>query len=626
MSNEIILLNSISDFDIIPFKQIKKNKVKIFSFKLDVHRKLKSKNIEHEIAENLLDKNERMNIFDKGLEFLLWNSKIVSKDLQFEDTNLLKLFDTHEFHSYLMPNLIKFVLVKRIIEKEKPEKIIASSFFKKMIQSIVKENPIETKFYENNIETKLLWENITIKTNFLKIPIQFTLSKTNFLKIKKYVEIVIGKFQNVWLKLDKNKKAILLLEFNPELWGDLLNELKDYDGNIILINQRGSSLASKRSINLIKNSNIKVLNFHNFLTKDEEQKIDVLVAKYTRNINEFWKKNHSLEDFFQVEKCDFWNVIKDRIIASYHEKLPGFIKSILIAKKLFNNINIKCIVSLHEIGETEKTFLEYNKKKNPSILFDHGFVERVEETKRFDNLLYVNFKDIIALWGNIRKEYLIQEHKVLPDKILVTGSPKHDIYFRSKIKKRKTEKITVLLAPNPITEFSGLASTDLELRFESALEEIISVLKDFDVNIIVKLHQIQQEYNNNIRNIIQKIDKKITIFSTTSVIKTINQSDVVIVISSESFGTSTMLMESMILGKPTMNIVLDDEIPQYTHVKDNAVFTVSNNDNIKEKLQKIIFEKEFQEKIIQNADNFIEKFLENRGNASKKCASVLKSF
>lgn len=64
----------------------------------------------------------------------------------------------------------------------------------------------------------------------------------------------------------------------------------------------------------------------------------------------------------------------------------------------------------------------------------------------------------------------------------------------------------MLLAPNPITEISGLASTNLELKFENTIKEVISILKKLDnVKIIVKLHQIQLKHNQQIHSLIKKL-------------------------------------------------------------------------------------------------------------------------
>ena len=125
---------------------------------------------------------------------------------------------------------------------------------------------------------------------------------------------------------------------------------------------------------------------------------------------------------------------------------------------------------------------------------------------------------------------------------------------------------------------------------------------------------------------IKKIDKLIPVYSSVSVIETINHADVVIIISTENIGTSTMLLESMILGKPTMNIILDDEIPEYGYVKDKATLTISHNSNLEKNFKNILFDVDFRKELIHNADAFVEKFMSYRGNASEKFASILKSF
>jgi hypothetical protein len=626
--SKIVLIGSVSDLIVIPDELLKNEDMKVFSFNLEVHDELQSRKIKHDIADNLLDQEARLQLFDKGLEFLSWHSKVPSNDLEFEGVNLLKIPDSHEFHSFLMPNLVNFVIIKRLIEKEKPTKIIATSLFSNMIQSIIKENSIETEFFQSKIEKKLLWDRIVVKYNIGKIPISFNLSKNNYLKIKKLVESSIGVFYDFWISHNSSKKkSIVLLEFNTEYFSNLLQQMKNYDGNVILVNRRRSAIWSKKAMNAVRKSNCKILNFDNMLTEDEKREIPLLVEKYSKKMEKFWANTELLNNIFQIENCSFWSVIKEVVIRHYSEKLSEYISLIWSVKNLFKNMDIRCIASLNEIGETEKAFLEFNATKVPTILLEHGFVERVGHTKRFDKLLYVDFKDKIAVWGDKKKEYLINEYNIAPDRIIVTGSPRHDDYFNSRIEKKRSKEITVLIAPNPITEISGLGSMNLELRFENTVKEIISTLRKLEgLKIIVKLHQIQIGHNEKIKSIIKKIDDTISIYSATPVIETINNADVVIVISSESFGTSTMLMESMILGKPTMNIVLDDNIPQFTHVKDKAILTISNNSDLTKNLQKILFDTDFQAELIKNADNFIEKFLSYRGNASERFASILKSF
>ena len=226
MTTKIILIQNISDIELLPKNIFGEKDVTIFSFSTNVHKELKSQKINHIIADNFLDQDERLELFDKGLSFLN-NFKTISNELKFKEIDLLKLFDTHELLSYLVPNLVKFIIVKRIIEKGTPTIIYANNTFKKIILSIIEKNEIKTYFHENKIEESLLWDNITIKYSLMKIPIHFTLSKNNYLKIKKFFETVVNIFHNISLDLtDSTKKSIILLEFNPELWENLFDNLK----------------------------------------------------------------------------------------------------------------------------------------------------------------------------------------------------------------------------------------------------------------------------------------------------------------------------------------------------------------------------------------------------------------
>jgi hypothetical protein len=75
-----------------------------------------------------------------------------------------------------------------------------------------------------------------------------------------------------------------------------------------------------------------------------------------------------------------------------------------------------------------------------------------------------------------------------------------------------------------------------------------------------------------------------------------------------------------------MNIVLNDIIPKFPHVIRGSVLTISNKNNLKMFLEKFLLNKDFQNELIMNADNFLNDFLENHINSSEKFASLLKSY
>jgi hypothetical protein len=404
--------------------------------------------------------------------------------------------------------------------------------------------------------------------------------------------------------------------------------MKDYDGNVILINQRRSAISTKKSIEVIRKSNCKILKLDSVLNKHEKAQIPSLVDQYSAKIHNLWNNSEIFTNIFEIDGYDVWDSIKDVMMKTYSERLFYYISLILSAKKIINTLEIKCIVCLYESGETEKAFIETNNKKFPTILLEHGFIERTPKTKRFDMLSeHICFNDKILVWSESKKNWLIDEYNIDPSRIIVNGSPRHDDYFLSRLKNKKNKEKFLLLAPNPINDINGQSSTNLKIEFNKIIKKILNIIKTFDnVKIIVKLHPSQLQHNEEIKLLIKNYDASIPIYLWTPLIDTINSVDAVLVLTPEIHATPTMLLESMILGKPTMNVYFNKIIPEFEHIQSNAVFTVTNNDNLENSLEKFLFDENFQSILQNNADNYVNQFMANPGTASEKFASILKSY
>jgi hypothetical protein len=629
--SKVILIENIFDVDMISNNEFKDKNTKIFSFNLETHQKLESKKISHEIADNILSRDERNKLFDLCFKLHSWYSNIPPTNFEFEHVNLLKLIDSTGFHLFFMPKLINFVLIKKIIEKESPLEIFSSKIFSTMIQSIIKNNSIITHFFENLSKENFLWDTVPVGFNIGKKNFSFNLSQKKYNKLKNYVELIsYNLFKLKFNFNDLKKKNLVFLEFNVIPFSKLFKEMKNFDGNIILVNQRRPAVWNKTSFDIIRKTNCKVLQLNKILTVKEKNNISLLTRNFSDSFNDLWKNFDFSSNLFQFEGISLWNVLKNYLINLYSDKLFSNMQLIASIKKFSNQVDLTCIISLNEIGETEKTFLEFNKKNIPSILLQHGFSDkndRLPEVKRHDALgSYDKFNDKIAVWSEMKKRYLIENYNIDPKRIIVTGSPKHDVYFSSRLKKKNYKEKTILLAPNPISDMTGLSTTKLKLEFNEFIKKLIFTIKNFkNVELIVKLHPFPLKHNEEIKSLIKEIDENIPIYLSNSIIDTINSSDVVLVVSPEP-GTTTMLLESMILGKPTMNIYFEKEIPKFNHVEHDAVFSLLNDCDIKENINKILFDENFQTELIQNADSFISNFLNNRGNSSKTFSEVLKSY
>ena len=170
MAKTFVFIDNTSEFYKLPKNLINSSEAKIFSFNIIVHKFLEDKKIEHEMAERYLSKEDHFKIFDTTVSFWEWHeSERINKEFQYEDVNVLGLLNTAEFHHFLVRELYKFFIIKRIIEKEKPDKIFVNNRFKNIISKLSSNNHISI----NQIDTKkynflFYWDKISYKFNFGK--------------------------------------------------------------------------------------------------------------------------------------------------------------------------------------------------------------------------------------------------------------------------------------------------------------------------------------------------------------------------------------------------------------------------------------------------------------------------
>lgn len=623
MKNQIVLIENIQDLKIIP-ESILENK-KIITFDLEVNELLKNKKISCQKSDDFISQNERLELFDKMIEWRKWYEKIHEPKLEYNGVNLLKTIDDVELGTFFMNILILATKIRNIIKNNNPEKIFLNSEMEELVKLFTNEET-RYKIYKKNESENEPKNNITVKLNFGRIPLSFKITKNKYFKIKKIIEFTSSLLYDLSFNFKNSKnKAIIFLEFNTELFEKLFQSMKDYDGNIILVNRRRPAIWNKKSLEVVRKNKCKILNFEEFLTNNEKLNLRKLSELYFKEIQNILQNSKILDKFFTIEKISLWNITKKSLLIKFHEQLYNSLSMIDVGNKILKKLDVRCLVSLNDIGETEKIFLELHNKH--SIILQHGFKEITKQTSRFDKLDYVNFKDFLAVWSNKRKNELVENFNLKPEKLIVVGSPRHDNYFSTKIKKVNKKNKTILIAPNPMNELNGLIDDNLKIRFNELLKKIIFYLgKLDDIKIIVKLHPIQLKHNDEIKSFIQKIDKRIPIYLWTTVKDTINSADIVVVISSEFHATPTMLLESMILQKPVINFVTEKAITQYDYIKSESICTVSDSDSIDKSLERIIHDNEFQQKLIHNSNEYLLKNMENCKTASKEFAKILKRF
>ena len=458
--------------------------------------------------------------------------------------------------------------------------------------------------------------------------IQYPRGNIQSLKIRNFLESIIGKTLGLWLNNKNRKKMILLIEFNPSQYSDLIHNLSENGGNLLFVNRRRPAIWNFKSTRILQKNKCKIASPLQFLTYKEKKQAETLSLNFSQKLEKIWSaETEFLSNFFSIENFTFWPSISEILLQIYKNRMLEYVLLVKFSKKLFEKIDFSSIVSLNTVGDTEKTILNTNKNKISTVLLEHGASDYLQEISRYDVTSgYRNFEDKIAVWNEYQKKYLMEYRKIPEKRIFVTGSPRHDTFFNKEISEKKHSQKTILIVLPAIAEMNFLSDTQTYIRLEKLLKKIFATVRNLhDVNLIVKLHPVQDSNNKYIKKLIQKLEPKIPIYQTGSIKRIIELCDVMINIHVELM-PSTVLLEGLILMKPIINITMLDKFLEFQYIKDNAVLTISDQSDLLKPINDLLYDKELSKKLIHNGQNHVGKFLANPGNASKSLADVLNSF
>ena len=626
MVTNLVLINSKKDFDKIPNEFFNKKNFKIYALNSEAHKVLETNKISHEIADRLISQEERTEIYDYSVKISDWyNHDKLYELFAFKKINLLSLLDGIEFQSLLVKHMLNYKIILEILKTENPKNVFTNSILEEYFKNMQEKEGICLKIWQSEDTDNSLWEKISFKKRIGKIPISFNISRKKYFKIKNLIERAACSTLNLWFNLkNAQKETILFVEFDPSQYSDLFLEIsKISNKNIVCYNHRNPIFRDLKGMKILKKSNVKILDHKKFITKKDDELVEREIKRFYKNLKNIFEDKTFFE-IFTLNQISFWPIIRRKILEILQERVSEYMRLTIASRKLLEEINFKKIIILNEIGETEKMLISCNKNRIPTILLQHGYTDYNHETSRFDYLSgYSSVNDYIAVWGETQKEYLMNENKILPEKILVTGSPRHDKFFKN-IKQIKQDNKTLLLALRPITEISAEDSTDLHIAYEQTLKKIYELTKKYsNVNLIVKLHPIQLGHNEELLEFFKKLDPEIHIEIFSPVFDILQKSDAVISISPENWDISTIVLESQILEKPVLNIFLKEDKQDFQCVRDGSVLAISHNEDINRCIEDILFNEEKIKRLKHNTKKHLKLYLSNHGVSSKVFSKII---
>ena len=630
-SKVLVLLDSTFQYS---KADIKKDHAKIIAFDVPTHHNLSSLDISHSLSDDYLKRAEREELYDFVISMYNWYTNVPeSKDLEFDGVNLLSLMSPLEFHEYFVSNLITFFSIKNIIEQEKPHEIFLTGRLSKFLDSFFDKKHITVLNDPNLIYDKggqdkgFTADQIELRFNVFSKPVSMYISKKTYSKLKNIYENTICSFFNLWFNPHKQEKGVLLLEFNPAIYNELLTNLNSTGKPIILLNRRRSAIWNKESLKILKKcTNCKILNDKKFLNSNDKSNLSELKKRYHLNLQNLWQNEKLFQRLFSKSGISFWHIVKKKMINLHYNRLDEYLEYLFTTKKALESLNLDSIVMLNETGETENAVLKINKSKISTFLLQHAFARFVpdflDEQWRYEDQRMVSFQsDKFLIWGKTDFEFF-SKFGIREDKLIITGSPRHDSF--SIEHGLSSSKKLILLTLTPITDRTGLADINLAIKYEKLLKKLLDFIKQSNnIDIIIKLHPGENWHNSSLVNFFQKNYHNIPVYQTRSPKGLIQSSDLVININNEIYDHSTIMLEAMVLQKPVLQISLDNQFQNSDYDSGNPILALSYEADWEKYIKKILFEKNFSEQMILNSNIHLKNFLSFQDNASKKVTNEI---
>ncbi len=614
MTKNLYILDEVNSDEVLKFEL---DNCKIVVFDYASHRQLTKNNIAHTLIDDFLSDNERQEIFKFCSKYLVELEEYTNKQTTYHGINLINIIDRNELLESLMYIVPQAYALKKIIEKENYDYIYTSS----RLYEIFHKTDLTKKFVKlkESSKSELTFEKITIPINFSKINFNFTLSREKYQKMKNILEkisISLFSFSNY----NPDIKKIVLIELDPEVYQELLREIKQQDMQAILVNFRKSTVYSKKALDILRETNSLVFTSEQIIEKDVLREMNVekkQIINYLKN-NSLKKELIPELKFNEIELTYF---LEQKINDILIQRNDEYLNSILIAEKLSQDKNNVGVLMLNNSGETEKIFSR--KFEDSSIyLLQHAFANYLESISYFDLLDdFHRIRENIVVWGNLVRDYLINIRKFSDEQILVVGSPKYDSFSKLEKSNKKYNRILVTLRP-VISHMEGLR-IEVYNRYEETLKRLVKFSDEHpDIEMILKLHPQQNLNNEIIKNMING-KKQIKVLQSGGVKELLAECDIVINIATDNFDVSSVILEAMLLDKPVMNIALQKNIKEFEIFKEEIVENIFYDTDIEKEIF-AFFDKTINKKLKKDFKKFLTEYLANYGFASTKLIDNIK--
>jgi len=413
----------------------------------------------------------------------------------------------------------------------------------------------------------------------------------------------------------------MLIDFNTANYTNLLNELTKIDKKIILLNTRRPAIWNLDSLKIILKTGCKIINVQKF--EDEiKHEVELQEKSFFTRLDNMWNETALLEKVFSIDSIPFWQSIKPSFVKALDTRFRESIKRILLFKLILEKSNTSLILEWAEAGQEEREIIHVAKRHKIKILFlQHAMAAIGEPYAKFGmfltHLAHPLLSDVQAVWGESAKAYALS--KKSNKNIQVTGSPRHDKFFKNK--EAATKKRLIIFAPTGPSGIScKYSTTGTILKFYSFVKKTCLATKSMPgKELILKPHPAPG-FSNEVVQIANEINNKIKVTFTSDVLSLIRDCELLI-----TTNNSTIAAEAIMLGKPVISLQSEDWTLEEDIVKSGAVLSITDPNDVENSIKKILDDENFRNQLLENGRKFLNTNFANQGSASKHFAQTMET-
>jgi hypothetical protein len=615
----LIIVDNSLDFSKYDLKTITSN-TKIFSLDLESHLQLNDLNISHEKLDLYLTSDDKIFIENHSIKIALEWYKIpeINELLKFDQLNLGSLFE-QDLYFYLLKKLKFLFSLIRLSGKISAASIISSSKVISVLKILdsSKSFTVIDSISKDNSSSNL--EKISLPVNILGQNKTFSFSYDKILKIIKIIESITSKFFN--LKLDSKKPQknpyILFLDLNPIPYRHLLNFLNQNNKQILFSNEMVTVSWKKSQIDILKKTNSKIFGWHDFENKQTSSIISKNKKIIQNKTNQIFS-NDNFENFFIFESHSFWEIIRNEFIPFCMSRFDKSLELLELVKSFFINSNVDSIVTLYQNALENKIVFHIAEKMNiPCFRLQHGVDPFGSMEERSFPINYGSSHLKHLLWSENYQKYLFQLG-LNENNTTVVGSSRYDDLFKLQPKNKSNKILLLSTFLNNIWSVNGYDSNFLDIHKEKFFKICKIVDSIEDKQLMIKLHP-SMKIQYSIKSILNNINVNIPIYRTQELSNLLADSEVVI-----CMDHSTSLIEAMILKKPTITFMTDSSwYENDSIITSGATLAVNSLDAFEKSLNRVLFDSNFRNELIERGTEYVINNLENMGNASTSIGKLL---